>query len=428
MAARHGFPHDILVNAMVTGALAAAALILVSHVSAHAEAYLLHSGDVLEVSVLNLPELKQTSTINPDGQAWLPLVGPVKASGLSLPDLRKKLGELLPNKVFRRHTPDGREYPVVITADEVMVTVAEYRPVYLDGDVAKPGAQPYRPGMTVRQALSLAGGYDVMRFHGRDPFLESADFRSEYYSLWAQFAKEQLHIARLQAELANKASIDRQGLIDTPISAQTASVIDQLESKQFEARKDDLQKEKNHLHRAMSQEDGRIAVLTEQQSKEKEEAQADANDLAEMRENFKKGVVPVMRMSETRRFSLFSATQALQTTALLAQAERQREDLNRAFEKVDDDRHMQLLHELQDAQVNLETLRARLAAVGDKLMYSGMVRSQLVRGSAGSPSIKIAREADGERQTVSADEDTDLMPGDVVEVAVRLEEIAAQSH
>ena len=396
--------------------------------TARADEYLLHPGDVLEVFALGLNELRQTTAINPDGQAFFPLVGPVRAAGLSVAKLREKVGELLPSKVFRRRTADGREYPVVVTPDELMITVAEYRPVYLDGDVEKPGAQTYRPGMRVRQALALAGGYDVMRFHGRDPFLESADFRSEYYSLWAEFAKEQAHIARLQAELGNRPAIDRQGWIETPISGSVSSQIAKLEDQQFETRKLDLQREKDHLKRAIAQEEGRIAVLNEQEAKEKEGAQADNVDLQQMRENFKRGIVPTMRMAEARRVTLFSATQALQTMALLAQAERERENLNRSLEKVDDDRRMQMLGELQDAEVRLEGFRTRLQAVGDKLMYSGMVRSQLVRGAASTPNIKIHRDIEGDRQTLVADADTELMPGDVIEVAIRLEDMAASSR
>ena len=40
----------------------------------------------------------------------------------------------------------------------------EQRPVYLNGDVSRPGEQRYRLGLTVRQTIALAGGYDIMRF------------------------------------------------------------------------------------------------------------------------------------------------------------------------------------------------------------------------------------------------------------------------
>ena len=148
-----------------------------------------------------------------------------------------------------------------------------------------------------------------------------------------------------------------------------------------------------------------------------------------MRQNFKKGMIPIMRMSEGRRLSLISATQALQTTALLAQVERGREELNRNLQKVDDQRKIRLMKDLQNAEVKLETIRVRLQAVGDKLMYTGLVRSQLVRGRGGAPEVKIFRDTTKDApRSLAANEDTELMPGDVVEISLRMEDLVSSSQ
>jgi polysaccharide export outer membrane protein len=390
--------------------------------------YRLSPGDVLELSAVGLDELRQQTTIAPDGTALFPLLGPINAAGLSISELRTRLGELLPGKVFRRKTSEGRDLPMIISADEILVTVAQYRPIYVDGDVSKPGEQSYRPGMTVRQAVALAGGYDVVRLRGHDPFLESADFRAEYYSLWTEFAKQQAYIARLKSELDHDSSLDTQGFSDTPIPNAVRLQIHDREGQQLLARIADRKKEIDHLARAIAQEEARISVLKEQQQKEQEGAQADSTDLADMRENFKKGLVPIMRMSETRRLALLSATQALQTTAMLAQAEREREDLSRRLEVVDDRRRVDLLGELQDAEVKLQKIRSSLQAVSDKLLYSSMVRSQLARGKEGTPTVTVFRDSNGDRQTLPGDENSELMPGDVVEIALRLDETSKPSQ
>ena len=383
--------------------------------------YLLAPGDVLEITALGIPDLKQSTTIDVDGQAYFPVLGQMKAAGMSLPELRDKVRELLPSKVFRRRTQEGRDYPVIVAADEVNIDVAQYRPVYLDGDVAKPGAQAYRPGLTVRQAIALAGGYDVMRFRGRDPFLEAADFRAEYYTLWTEFAKEEARISRLKSQLAGKTDLDKQGRVETPISQSIASGIADLATKQLRAELADHQDEKAHLRDAINQEDRRISILSETEAKEKEGAQAEAKDLDEMRLNFAKGVIPVMRLSEVRRLSLLSSTQALQTTALLATVERAQGELKRKLRWRDGQWQIDLTRELQDAQVRLETIRVRIQAVGEKLEYAGLVRSQLVRGRGGSPEVRIFRDQNQTRQRLSANEDTELLPGDVIEVALRME-------
>jgi polysaccharide export outer membrane protein len=143
--------------------------------------------------------------------------------------------------------------------------------------------------------------------------------------------------------------------------------------------------------------------------------------LDEMRKNFAKGVVPVMRMSEVRRLSLLSATQTLQTTALLVQVEREQGELQRRLRRTDARRQIELIRELEDARVRLETIRVRIQAVGEKLVYAGLVRSQLVRGRGGSPEVRVFRGQSQARESLSANEETELFPGDVVEVALRLE-------
>lgn len=132
------------------------------------------------------------------------------------------------------------------------------------------------------------------------------------------------------------------------------------------------------------------------------------------------------RLSELRRLALFSATRALQTTALLNQVERDRDELARRLARVDDERRQKLLAELQETTVRLITVRARLQSVGEKLVYSGVVRSQLVRGAGGEPDIAVFRTDNGKAQEIPSDEQMSLFPGDVVEVSLRLHDPAGE--
>jgi polysaccharide export outer membrane protein len=392
-------------------------LLLTSQASAE---YVLRPGDEVEISAVGLPELRQRTAINLDGEASFPLLGQIKVAGMLLSQLRAKVVELLATKLLRRSTGDGHEVPVIITPETINVTISKYRPVYVDGDVAKPGAENYAPGLTVRQVIALAGGYDVMRFRGHDPFLEAADLRAEYYSLWTEFAKEQARISRVKAELAGKTVSDRQGLVETPIPRSVVSQIEDLQSELLVSRNDDHRKEIEHYRNAIQQEEHRITVLREAEQKENEGAQADANDLLEAQQNFNRRLVPKFSMIDTRRLAFLSATQALQTTAALAQEERAREDLSRLLDKAVGQRRIDLLNELNEANVKIQAIRSKLQSVGDKIIYTGLLRSQLVRGT-GKPEISIFRDAGANRITLAADQDTELTPGDVVEVSVRID-------
>jgi polysaccharide biosynthesis/export protein len=149
--------------------------------------YRLHVGDVIEIAVARLPELKQRVPVQMDGTISYPLLGTISVADLSPAEVQAKVGAMLAAKVFRQRTSDGRENSVAIDSDEVTATIAEYRPVYVNGDVSRPGELVYRPLMTVRQAIALAGGYDVLRLRMNNPVLETADLRGEYESLWTEY-------------------------------------------------------------------------------------------------------------------------------------------------------------------------------------------------------------------------------------------------
>ena len=390
--------------------------------------YKISPGDVLGLTVVGAPDLTTKAPVDIDGAATLPLVGQVSVAGLSLADARAKIQSALPGKEFRRHTSDGREFPVIISPSDINLTVTEYRPVYLNGDVAKPGEQTYRPGLTVRQAIALAGGYDILRFKMDNPFLQLSDLTSEYNSLWIDYAKEQATVARLQAELDGKQDLDGKAVMGTPIAPSLSNEILTNERSQLAVRNADFSKEQVYLRNASAKETERAHILGEQQSKELEGVKADTADLQRYEDLFKKGAVALPGLSDARRTVLLSSTRALQTTALLASVEREQGDLNRRLDRVGDARRMQVLHDLEDATTQLAATRAKLQSVSDKLRYTGMVKSQLVRGSDSQPKITVVRTVDNKRTQIPADVDSELQPGDVVEIALQAEEPVTASR
>lgn len=396
-------------------AIAAICTLLLSAASAAADDYRLAPGDTIEFSTVATADLKTRATIRIDGSVALPLMGDVQISGLTLPQVHAKLQEELASKVYRQRS-DGREVPIMVGPDEVTVTIAEYRPIYVNGDVSKPGEQPFRPGMTVRQAIALSGGYDIMHFRMENPFLEEADFRGDYDSLWTEFAKQQAIISRLHAELENSSTLDRKALRDTPIPDDLAKRIVAIEDDRLAARNAIYSKDRNYLEDAIKKEEGRITVLGDQQQREKEGVDADIEEYDRIRGLFDKQTLPITRVVDARRTILFSSTRYLQTIVEKSRAERGRDELRLKLDKLADERRKEILLDLQEANVKLATTRARLQAVGDKLVYTGLVRSQLVRGKGSQPEIIIHRK---DNEPLVVDQERELLPGDVVDVALQ---------
>jgi polysaccharide export outer membrane protein len=107
--------------------------------------YRLGAGDVISISVYDEADLSLEVRIGLSGQISYPLLGDVVVSGLT--------PKLLEQKLTR-----GLKGPYLV-APSVNVSIIEYRPFYVIGEVKKPGSYPFHPGLTVDKAISISGGF-----------------------------------------------------------------------------------------------------------------------------------------------------------------------------------------------------------------------------------------------------------------------------
>lgn len=107
--------------------------------------YTLQKGDVINVTVYGDELLSGERTVNQDGAITLPLIGDVVAEGLSKDALRDSIAGALTEGDY-------------LSTPQVTVDIAQYRPVYLSGEVRTAGSYDFIPGLTLLKALSLAGG------------------------------------------------------------------------------------------------------------------------------------------------------------------------------------------------------------------------------------------------------------------------------
>ena len=108
--------------------------------------YLIGAQDVLDINVWKEPDVSRIVPVRPDGKISLPLLNDVQAAGLTPAQLAAQITESLKKYVTN---------PQVT----VIVSTINSQRVYILGEVARPGAFPLLPGMSVLQALSSAGGF-----------------------------------------------------------------------------------------------------------------------------------------------------------------------------------------------------------------------------------------------------------------------------
>jgi polysaccharide export outer membrane protein len=100
--------------------------------------------------------------VNDSGAVALPLLGTIQAAGLTTAELERTIGaDLVKAQLIRDPS--------------VSVEVLAYRPIFVLGEVNKPGQYAYQPGMTVVTAVAVAGGFTYRAVEDRAAIVRSVD-------------------------------------------------------------------------------------------------------------------------------------------------------------------------------------------------------------------------------------------------------------
>ena len=111
----------------------------------NAAAYKLDVGDKVHITVFDEPDLTGDFDVNDQGIVSLPLIGQVHIAGMTLSEAQ----DFITQKYAANYLINPR----------VNVQILNYRPFYVIGEVKTPGSYAYVNGITVLNAVALAGGY-----------------------------------------------------------------------------------------------------------------------------------------------------------------------------------------------------------------------------------------------------------------------------
>jgi polysaccharide biosynthesis/export protein len=133
-----------MLTVLLTGFLAAA-LMGAAATGQSAGDYVIGQQDVLTIQVFDQPDLGGKFTVEADGTFSFPLIGRIKAGGLTLRGFEGELNRRLADGYFRN--------------PQVTVAVEQYRSqrVFVMGEVRQPGPVALTGGMTLIEALARAG-------------------------------------------------------------------------------------------------------------------------------------------------------------------------------------------------------------------------------------------------------------------------------
>lgn len=118
---------------------------VMSYAQSQETQYRLGAGDVIKITVFGQEDLSFETRLSNVGTFRYPFLGDVTLVGKTVNQLEQEIDQGLRG-----------DY---LVNPSVSVSVIEYRPFFIDGEVKRPGGYPYQPSLTVEKAAALAGGY-----------------------------------------------------------------------------------------------------------------------------------------------------------------------------------------------------------------------------------------------------------------------------
>jgi len=378
-------------------------------------AYRLQAGEVIEITVAGIPNLSERATVQIDGTIMIPLIGTVDVGGVPWADVRGRIQSAFASRLLPTYGSDGRETLRGVERDAVAVSIAQYRPVWVSGDVTRSGEQAFTPQMTVRQAVAAAGGLRSVMTETGAPAVDAVRLSNDYATSWVRAAALAVRAWRLRTELGETADFDPAVLPKSPVAEETLARLLANERRIRDARQRDAAAEISSLRRAAQFAEEQIAVLKQQLEAEARNEREDQAEYERIQELLSKGSVTTSRVVDTRRLALFSATRKLETQVQVTQIQRQLEQYRRDLARVDQTRRLSALEELQRAEASLAEEEIRMQTAERQLLLAGMAvpRPEDVRHV---PELTIIRRTADGWSTNAAGYEDQLYPGDVVEV------------
>ncbi len=108
--------------------------------------YKLGSGDMISIRVLGEDDFKRERVrLSDAGTISFPILGEIRVKGMTVGALEDHITQGLKGRY--------------LVNPQVTISIEEYRDFFVNGMVQKPGGYPFSPGMNVRKAITIAGGF-----------------------------------------------------------------------------------------------------------------------------------------------------------------------------------------------------------------------------------------------------------------------------
>ncbi|MEJ1157425.1 polysaccharide biosynthesis/export family protein [Prosthecomicrobium sp. N25] len=369
--------------------------------------YNLAPGDVVEFDFLDDDELPRQLTVSADGKIQVPLLGAVVVAGVPVGDAQKLLERQFVDRKFL-HDP------------RLSLSVVNFRPIFVLGDVRNPGSFPFKPLLTVEQAIGLAGGPSVAGARADESPVAASKIRGEIAGIDADIVREAIVSARLSALLGGRTTIE---VADLPESTRpyirNFEPLRAVASDYLAAENQQFAKQKQILGENIAETSREMALLEEQIVNQAKTIKFSREDAERTSALLKNGLTRASEMSRVERQLTSDEGRMLSLQTQVSQLRRSIGELKRDLAQLEDQRRKEALLSLQDQTIKLDKLFALRRASEDQLLVTANFSAEALRSGQSVIDFKIRRRVNDKIESMAVDNLADVLPGDVVMAVIR---------
>ncbi|MHA6731504.1 polysaccharide biosynthesis/export family protein [Devosia sp. A369] len=339
-----------------------------------------------------------------DGTITIPSLGAISTEALTPDELAAEIAQRLQQKLG------------LIEKPEASVQVVQYPPIYVVGSVAAPGQFDYRPGISVIQALALAGG--ERRFESSTGASDAIRLEADLAGFGSDILRLKAQLARLKAEFARDSTINFPEALTTADPV-TAEILEQ-ERRIFDAHVNETARQKTGLVDLAALYNAEIDALGQKLDAVDDLTTKAEQQVASIRDLVAAGSATVSRLNDAERELSNLRSQRLDIVIATMTA---RENLNhsqRELAKLEDEQQSETARLLQQDQASLEKILQQQSAARRMLLESIEADNAPVLNEMLQTQVEytILRQQDGETVALDATETSLLQPADLVKVTM----------
>ena len=298
----------------------------------------------------------------------------------------------------------------LIARPDTTVEIVDYPPIYVVGDVAKPGEYRFRAGITVLQALAVSGG--PLRALGASSS-DQIRLAGELKDAGNLILRSRVRIARLQAELDGAAEPDFRTVQAGDGVPKAVADIVARERVIFSARSNELSRQSKALADLRDLLNAEINVLQEKIKAADMAIQNAQKELNSVTVLVDKGIAVASRKSDLERLLASLQVDRLDQVTAIMRARQNITQATRDLDGLQDRQRTEVAAELQQEQAALE--QALLKQSTTQKLLLDLLSSAAPSGDA-DMRFSVVRYEDGKENVFAATEATALESGDVVKV------------